>query len=88
MNKKYTPVSCETYSRYELAILRGQALRVCWKGARGTDRVETLVPLDLRTRRHAEFMIARDLYGRRRVLRLDRIQRADVLRAEEHAPHH
>ncbi len=88
MNKKYTPVSCEIYSRYELAILRGQALRVSWKGARGTDRVETLIPLDLRTKRHAEFMIARDLHGQRRVLRLDRIQRADVLRAQDRTPRH
>lgn len=79
MNKTYVPISCELYSRYELAILRGQALRVSWCAACGVHRVEMLMPVDLRTRRHAEFMIARTLEGSRRVLRLDRIIRAELM---------
>ena len=73
MTRDYVPISCAEYSRYELAILRGQALRVSWHGARGVTRVEALRPVDLRTRRHAEFMIARNHLGQQRVLRLDRI---------------
>lgn len=73
MTPDYTPISCELYSEYELAILRGRTLKVRWKDRYGMDRVETLKPTDLRTRRHAEFMIARNQLGQRRVLRLDRI---------------
>ncbi|MEJ2059923.1 MAG: transcriptional antiterminator, Rof [Gammaproteobacteria bacterium] len=77
MSNEYIPISCADYSRYELAILRGQALRVSWRGARGVAHVETLIPLDLRTRTHAEFLIARNQEGSRRVLRLDRIRHAE-----------
>ncbi len=73
MTSDYTPISCELYSEYELAIMRGRTLKVRWKDRYGMDRVETLRPTDLRTRRHAEFMIARNQLGQRRVLRLDRI---------------
>lgn len=84
MNKTYVPISCELYSRYELAILRGQGLRVSWCAACGVHRVEMLMPVDLRTRRHAEFMIARTLEGTRRVLRLDRIIKAEpIIRQED-----
>lgn len=79
MNKTYVPISCELYSTFELTILRGQALKVRWQGARHQDRVETLIPVDLKTRNHAEYMIARGLDGKRRVLRLDRIQDAKVV---------
>jgi Rho-binding antiterminator len=73
MMPEYTPIPCELYSEYELAIMRRRALRVRWKDRYGMDRVETLKPTDLRTRRHAEFMIARNHLGQQRVLRLDRI---------------
>ncbi len=73
MNKLYVPIPCDIYSRYELAILRGQSLRVAWRGARGIDRIEHLKPVDLRTRSGGEYMIARNRLGQRRVMRLDRI---------------
>ncbi|OOG25985.1 transcriptional antiterminator, Rof [Thioalkalivibrio denitrificans] len=73
MKREYTPIPCALYSEYELAILRRRTLRVRWKDRYGMDRVETLKPVDLRTRRHAEFMIARNQLGQQRVLRLDRI---------------
>jgi Rho-binding antiterminator len=73
MTSDYTPISCERYSEYELAIMRGRNLKVRWKDRYGMDRLETLKPTNLRTRRHAEFMIARNQLGQRRVLRLDRI---------------
>jgi Rho-binding antiterminator len=73
MTPEYIPISCELYSEYELVIIRRRTLRVRWKDRYGMDRVETLKPTDLRTRRHAEFMIARNHLGQRRVLRLDRI---------------
>lgn len=80
MTRPYEPISCELYSIFELTILHRDALRVSWRAARGMHRVETLFPQDLRTRRHAEYMIARTLEGARRVLRLDRILDAQVIR--------
>lgn len=80
MSKPYTPIPCDIYSRYELAILRGQILRVAWRAPRGMDRIEPLKPVDLRTRAGGEYMIARDPLGARRVLRLDRIMNVKALR--------
>lgn len=79
MNKPYTPIPCEIYSRYELTILAAQSLRVAWRAPRGQLRVEVLRPLDLRTRRGGEYMLARDYGGNRRLLRLDRIIAAQPL---------
>jgi Rho-binding antiterminator len=76
MDRNYTPISCELYSRYELVIMRRRTLRVRWKDRNGMDRLETLKPTNLRTRRRAEFMIARNHLGQMRVLRLDRILEA------------
>ncbi len=79
MQRRYEPIPCDQYSRYELAILRRRSLRVCWLGRRGQTHIGTLRPLDLRTRSGAEYMIARDRGNALRVLRLDRIRRAQVL---------
>ncbi|WP_018867684.1 MULTISPECIES: transcriptional antiterminator, Rof [unclassified Thioalkalivibrio] len=68
----YTPIACERYSELELAIVRGQFLRTHWR--RGEmDRIAIVRPLDLRTRRGAEYLILRDTAGRRQWWRLDRL---------------
>lgn len=79
MNRRYRPISCSLYSRYESAVLSGKRLRLTWRGVRDLPRVETLTPTDLRTRRGSEYMIARDPRGRVRVLRLDKIRSLDIL---------
>ena len=76
---EYIPVKCSIYAQYELAILRGQALRITWTGRQHQSHLETLFPVDLRTRWHSEFMIAHNRLGQQRVLRLDRIKSATVL---------
>jgi Rho-binding antiterminator len=68
----YSPMDCEQYSRLELAILHGRTLRLRWVG-RGMSHIEYVRPEDLRTRRHAEYLLLRDAMRRRRFLRLDRI---------------
>lgn len=68
----YSPMDCEQYSRLELAILHGRTLRLRWVG-RGMSHIECVRPEDLRTRRHAEYLLLRDAMARRRFLRLDRI---------------
>jgi Rho-binding antiterminator len=81
MTKDYTPIPCAIYNRYEVAILNGKSLRVVWRSARNIDRLETLTPVDLRTRSGAEYMIARNHIGQGRVMRLDRIKNAEPLRS-------
>lgn len=68
----YTPIACERYSELELAIVRGQFLRTHWRRAE-MDRIAIVRPLDLRTRRGAEYLILRDTAGRRQWWRLDRL---------------
>ena len=68
----YSPMSCERYSQLELAIVKRRMLRLRWVG-RGLTHIEVVQPEDLRTRRHAEYLLLRDALQRRRFLRLDRI---------------
>lgn len=73
MDSDYTPIACARYSELELAILRRLRLRLSLRGRSGLHRIETLTPVNLRTRCHAEYLIARNDAGTPRVLRLDRI---------------
>lgn len=75
---EYHPVPGELYDTYELAILRHQWLRLGWRAPRGEWRLEAVLPLDLRTRQRAEYLVVEDRLGRRRFLRLDRIVAADA----------
>jgi Rho-binding antiterminator len=77
MNKDYTPIACALYSEFELHIMHQDPLKLCYLGARNLSRIETLLPINLRTRKKAEFLIARSLSGVSRVLRLDRIRSID-----------
>lgn len=76
MNSAYRPIPCQTYAEFELAILQGRSLRMLWRAPCGETRLETVRPLDLRTRRGSEYMILRNSAGHRRIARLDRIRRA------------
>jgi Rho-binding antiterminator len=71
----YTPVECGIYSEYELAILHGKRLRICWRSADGQPRMEVLTPRDLRTRDHAEYLLAERHGGQLLALRLDYISK-------------
>lgn len=74
MNKNYTPIACNLYSEYELHIMHQDHLKLSYLGANNLTRIETLLPINLRTRKKAEYLIARSLSGVSRVLRLDRIR--------------
>lgn len=69
----YIPISCALYSRYELAILHGERLRVSWRDTDRVVHVETLLPRDLLTRDGVEYLIAETSVHEPRELRLDRI---------------
>lgn len=72
----YTPISCAEYARFELWIVRGERLRVAWREQNSVLRIETLKPVDLRTREHVEYLVVRRANGEQLELRLDRIRHA------------
>ncbi|HMV37793.1 MAG TPA: transcriptional antiterminator, Rof [Plasticicumulans sp.] len=75
----YVPIDCELYSRYELAIMHRRTLRLVWRDEAGGTHLETVLPCDLQTRMHQEFLLAETLDGEPRCLRLDRIRHVDFL---------
>lgn len=72
----YTPIDCDQYSEYELAIIRKWKLRVGWRDAQGQTHVEMLQPRDLQTRQGEEYLIADTATGDRLEIRLDQITEA------------
>ncbi len=73
----YRPIDCGLYSRYEVAIMHRDWLKLSWRDAEGMNHLEVLRPVDLETRDGAEYLIAHNRNGDRFRLRLDRIDRVD-----------
>lgn len=73
----YTPIDCEQYSRYELAIMHRQRMRVAWQDSAGCAHLEALHPVNLRSHDRAEFLLAKNRFGKILELRLDRILKAE-----------
>lgn len=72
----YRPIPCSQYSRYELAILHHEHLRVTWV-EQNVIYDQVVRPTDLQTRNHEEFLLCEDGAGRPRTIRLDRIRRCE-----------
>ena len=73
----YAPIACARYSEYEVAILHRQKLRLRWH----EDNVHydrEVLPLDLKTVNHEEFLIFRADSGEILTIRLDRIHRMEL----------
>ncbi len=72
----YAPIACARYSEYEVAILHRQKLHLRWH----VDNVHydrVVLPLDLKTVNHEEFLICRGGTGETLTIRLDHIQRME-----------
>ena len=74
--KPYAPIACARYSQYEVAILHRQKLRLRW-GEGNIVYEQTVLPLDLKTEHHEEFLICRDAKGTPHTIRLDRIRKME-----------
>jgi Rho-binding antiterminator len=74
--KPYVPIACSAHDALELAILRGQYLRIHWEDPAGTLHEHVLRPLDLKTQAGEEFLIAEMAGGNPVKLRLDHIIKA------------
>jgi len=73
MMTDYTPVDCGLHSEYELAIMHHDRLKLGWRDAAGTIHLETVIPVDLRTRCNEEFLMVSAPDGTQLEIRLDRI---------------
>ncbi len=74
--KPYAPIACARYSEYEVAILHRQKLHLRWR----EDNVfhdQVVLPLDLKTQNHEEFLICRAASGETQTNRLDPNQRME-----------
>ena len=69
----YRPIACGLYSHYEVAILRRTTLRLQWRDVSGLDHIDRVLPLDLLTRDHCEYLLAKNSAGASLAIRLDRI---------------
>ena len=71
----YQPIDCNLYSEYECAIVQNRRLQLVWQDERGLTHLETVTPVDLRTRNREEYLLVSDA----REIRLDRILRHSVV---------
>ena len=72
----YVPISCDLHSEYELAILRRQWLRLVWAD-NNVIHDEVVLPLDLKTKHHEEYLVCRVKGDTTREIRLDRVRRVE-----------
>lgn len=79
MMSDYRPISCALYAQFEHWIIHRRTLRVAWRVPGRINRLEQLKPLDLQTRNHEEYLIARRRNGETVELRLDCIMRAEPI---------
>ena len=50
-------MDCGLHSKYELVIRRRQTFRLAWRDTDGEQQTKTVIPADLRTRGHEEFLM-------------------------------
>ena len=80
---EYTPIACELYEQFELAIMHGEKLLLCWRDPDGLSHLEPMTPRDLRTEKGAEFLLAERDDGLPCRLRLDAILTAKRARTTD-----
>ena len=78
----YSPVDCDTHSRYEEAVLMRRPLRLKWRTQAGTIRQARITPLDVVTANGEEFFVVRDPSSEDLRVRLDHILSAETLSGE------
>ena len=79
-SEPYQPIACSTYDIYEIAIMRGQILDLCWRDAEG-EHTEQVKPLQLKITNGEEFLIFqgyRHAQNDTKQVRLDKITHAEI----------
>ena len=69
----YRPIACDLHSEYELAIVQRRKLRLTWIEDNVTYN-QAVLPTDLQTINHEEFLACRLESGEQHRIRLDHIR--------------
>lgn len=80
MSEDYIPISCASHSEYELHIMHRQRLRLSWRDETGVQHVEIVMPLNLLTRDHVEYLLIENERGEQKQIRLDKIIEAQCFK--------
>ena len=75
----YTPISCEVYSTYELAIMQRQHIRIVWLNKEEEQQINIAIPTDLQTSNGQEFLHVINADGQKLCVRLDYIQSCETV---------
>lgn len=70
----YVPIHCDVHSQYELACLKRRPVHLTWI-SQNIVYDQVIVPIDVRTEAHAEYLIVRLASGEEKPIRLDHIRR-------------
>lgn len=76
MSDDYTPIDCGLYSRYEVAIMHQEKLKLSWTDDDGLTHLEVITPTDLKIIQDAEYLIGRSADNEEIRIRLDWIDDA------------
>lgn len=74
----YRPIACDLYSEFEVAIMHRQRMHLRWVEG-NVIHDQTVTPVDLQTRQHAEFLVCRVGGAAPFAVRLDHIRHWEVL---------
>lgn len=77
-NAPYIPVACSLHSEYELAIMHKTSLQLDWLDEAQQPHKDSVMPLDIKTINHQEYLIVQSRNGERHEIRLDKITRSNV----------
>ncbi len=75
-DKSYKPIACGLHENYQYAVMKRAPLDLSWLAEDGSLRQGRLLPLDVFTRKGAEYLSAETREGEALEIRLDRITRA------------
>jgi transcriptional antiterminator Rof (Rho-off) len=72
----YTPIACALHEHYQYAVMKRALLDLSWRTPGGVMRHARVLPLDVCTRKGAEYLYGESCDGEAIEIRLDRISRA------------
>ena len=77
----YRPIACGLYSQYEEKILHGKPIPLRWREPGQEEQQQTVIPVDLKTRKGEEFLIVKTRAGETLEIRLDWIRTTNSILA-------
>jgi Rho-binding antiterminator len=76
MSDDYKPIDCSLYSRFEVAIMHQEKIKLSWTDENGLTHLEVIAPTDLKIIDNAEYLIGRNTDNEELKIRLDWIDDA------------